>query len=66
VIIWDRPKNFRNIFELRFAIIRGLTNRLVLKFSKKLMQGTNGLRKKQFCSDESSKLEFLPNSNDIL
>ena len=62
MIIWDRPKNFRNIFELRFAIIRGLTNRLVLKFSKKLMQGTN----KKICSDESSKLEFLPNSNDIL
>ena len=55
VNIWDRPKKFRNIFKSRISILQGLTNRLVLKFSKysskKLMERVhkaNGLRKNNF------------------
>ena len=48
-------KKFRNIFKSRIFIVQGLTNRLVLKFSKyaskKLMERVhkaNGLRKNNF------------------
>ena len=60
-------EKFSKHFWIAFYHYSGSYESTLTKIFKKVdARDKRAPKKKQFCSDESSKLEFLPNSNDIL